>query len=154
MRAVILDLYPGATREMNVLLDAQESGVPREIKNAGTITDSQYAAYIQRIINEYGLQEQFVIEGLNAWIDICIAPGTAARLKKPIDSVNNRPIVNETALGIQHASIVPNSVSNVSGNTADFDTKQVGKQGAIEIVKFKGFDETTLTVPDTLQGKK
>ena len=35
MRAVILDLYPGQTREMNVLLDVYESGVPREIEVLG-----------------------------------------------------------------------------------------------------------------------
>ena len=72
MRAVILDLYPWQTREMNVLLDVYESGVPREIRSAGTITDSQYAAYVQRIVNDYGLQEKYVIEGLDAWIDQCI----------------------------------------------------------------------------------
>lgn len=56
MRAVMLDLYPGKTREMNVLLDVYESGVPRKIKNDGKITDEQYVQYVQKIINEYGLQ--------------------------------------------------------------------------------------------------
>lgn len=33
MRSIILDLYPGKTREMNVLLDIYESGVPLTIKS-------------------------------------------------------------------------------------------------------------------------
>ena len=33
MRAVILDLYPASTREMNVLLAVYESGIPKEIKS-------------------------------------------------------------------------------------------------------------------------
>ena len=135
---VILDLYPWQTREMNVLLDVYESGVPREIRSAGTITDSQYAAYVQRIVNDYGLQEKYVIEGLDAWIDQCICVGTAAKIHKPeilpIDGING----NSHPQPIKHAPIGAQSVQNVAGSSFDFDLKAIDAN-SVEIIKFKGF---------------
>ena len=52
MRSIMLDLYPGKTREMNVLLSVYESGIPRKIMNEGTITDAKYAHYIQKIVDD------------------------------------------------------------------------------------------------------
>lgn len=145
MRGIIKDLYPDATREMNVLLDVYESGVPRAIKRAGSITDMQYSTYIQKIINDYGLQEQYAVEGLNAWIDICIAPGTAARLKKPAI----KPKQNVQA----KPTVKTQSVCNVSGSELDFELKDLGNN-QVEITKFRGFDEKELTVPSEINGKK
>lgn len=145
MRGIIKDLYPDAIREMNVLLDVYESGVPRAIKRAGSITDMQYSTYIQKIINDYGLQEQYAVEGLNAWIDICIAPGTAARLKKPAI----KPKQNVQA----KPTVKTQSVCNVSGSELDFELKDLGNN-QVEITKFRGFDEKELTVPSEINGKK
>ena len=153
MRAVILDLYPGQTREMNVLLDVYESGVPREIRSAGTITDSQYAAYVQRIVNDYGLQEKYVMEGLDAWIDQCICVGTAAKIHKPEISPNDRANGNSQPRPIKHAPIGAQSVQNVAGSSFDFDLKSVDAN-SVEIIKFKGFDEKELTVPSTIDQRK
>lgn len=145
MRGIIKDLYPDATREMNVLLDVYESGVPRAIKRAGSITDMQYSTYIQKIINDYGLQEQYAVEGLNAWIDICIAPGTAARLRKPAIKPNQNVQAKPT--------VKTQSVCNVSGSELDFELKDLGNN-QVEITKFRGFDEKELTVPSEINGKK
>lgn len=138
---------------MNVLLDVYESGVPREIRSAGTITDSQYAAYVQRIINDYGLQEKYVMEGLDAWIDQCICVGTAAKIHKleilPIDRTNG----NSHPQPIKHAPIGAQSVKNVAGSSFDFDLKAIDAN-SVEIIKFKGFDEKELTVPSTIDQKK
>ena len=49
MRSIMLDLYPGRTLEMNVLLCIYESGVPLEIKNNGNISEEQYKRYIKKI---------------------------------------------------------------------------------------------------------
>lgn len=125
MRAVILDLYPGQTREMNVLLDVYESGVPREIRSAGTITDSQYVAYVQRIVNDYGLQEKYVMEGLDAWIDQCICVGTAAKIHKPEILPIDRTNGNSQPQPIKHAPIGAQSVQNVAGSSFDFDLKTI-----------------------------
>ena len=153
MRAVILDLYPGQTREMNVLLDIYESGVPREIRNTGTITDSQYAAYVQRIVNDYGLQEKYVMEGLDTWIDQCICIGTAAKIHKPGIIPNGGVNGNLQPQPIKHAPIGAQSVQNVAGSAFDFDIKAIDAN-SVEIIKFKGFDEKELTVPSTIDQKK
>lgn len=50
MRAIMKDLYPDKTREMNVLLDIYESGVPKEIRNNGIISSEQYQQYVERIL--------------------------------------------------------------------------------------------------------
>ncbi len=83
LRSIILDLYPDETLEMNVLLSVYESGVTQTIKRAGRVTDEQYAVYVKRISDAYGLKEKYIIEGLDAWIDYCIAPGTAELIEKP-----------------------------------------------------------------------
>lgn len=153
MRAVILDLYPGQTREMNVLLDVYESGVPREIRSAGTINASQYNAYVQRIVNDYGLQEKYVMEGLDAWIDQCIKAGTAAKIHKPAILPNIGMNDNSTPQPIKHSPIGAQSVKNVDGSAFDFELKSVDKD-SVEIVKFKGFDEKELIVPSTINNKK
>ena len=156
MRAVILDLYPGQTREMNVLLDVYESGVPREIRSAGTISDSQYAAYVQRIVNDYGLQEKYVMEGLDAWIDQCISVGTAAKIHKPINTYHNNSNGSNgvNSQPIKHEPIGAQSVKDVSGSSMDFEVQQYTKDASkIVIVKFKGFDEKELVVPSSIDGK-
>ncbi len=151
MRAVMLDLYPGQTREMNVLLDVFESGIPREIRIAGIINESQYATYVRRIMNEYGLQEIYAMEGLDAWINQAIAPGTAESINKP----NISFMQNGAETTITHAPIKNTLVIDVSGSAADFETKQSAQdKDKIEIVKFLGFDETELIVPNEIGGKK
>ena len=153
MRAVILDLYPGQTREMNVLLDVYESGIPREIRSAGTISDSQYAAYVQRIVNDYGLQEVHALEGLDAWIDQCIGVGTAAKIRKSTISLSSDIGENLKLQSIKHTPIRTQSIQNVSGSEADFDIKEIDTN-SVEIVKFKGFDEKKMTVPSMIGSKK
>lgn len=156
MRAVILDLYPGQTREMNVLLDVYESGVPREIRTAGTISDSQYAAYVQRIVNDYGLQEKYVMEALDTWIDQCISAGTAAKIHKPVNTNHNNVGIGNDAnfQPIKHEPIGAQSIKDVSGSAMDFEVQAYEKDTSkIVIVKFRGFDEKELVVPSSIDGK-
>lgn len=151
MRAIMKDLYPGKILEMNILLDVYESGVPREIRNTGTINDVQYTKYMQKIINDYGLQQRYVIDALNAWIDVCISPGTSSRLKlaggqqhKPIE----QPITNP----INHVPINTGQVV-VNGNTSDYETKSIRNDQVI-ITKFIGFDIADTIVPNEIDGKR
>ena len=95
MRSIMLDLYPDDTLEMNVLLDVFESGVPKVIKSAGRITDGQYAVYIKMIADAYGLKEQYIMEGLDAWIDQCLGPGASLDI--------NKPIIGTTSSGIKYS---------------------------------------------------
>ena len=69
LRSIILDLYPQKTLEMNILLTIYESGVPKEIKHKNSIDNTIYNRSINKIVNEYGLQEKYAIEGLNTWLE-------------------------------------------------------------------------------------
>lgn len=145
MRAIMQDLYPGKTLEMNTLLDVYESGVPREIRNTGKIDDVQYTKYIQKIMNEYGVQQGYVIDALNAWIDACVLPGTSSRLK-PAGGQQHKPIEQPITNPINHVSINTEQVV-VNGNTSDYETKNIGNNQVI-ITKFIGFDIGGTIVPN------
>ena len=80
MRAIMMDMYPGKTRDMNVLLSVYESGIPNKIKNDGQINGTQYKSYVKKIADDYGMKEIYITEALNAWIDIFLGSGTATSL--------------------------------------------------------------------------
>ena len=155
MRAIMLDLYPGKTLEMNVLLDVYESGVPRKIKNDGEITEAQYTQYVQKIENEYGLQESYIVEALNAWIDVCLGKGTSSRInyKQKAETANSTP----TGVGLSPAQHVHNRPANspkiYSGSKNDYELKNISST-TVEISKFLGFDEASTIIPNEIDGKR
>ncbi len=162
MRSIMLDLYPGKTREMNVLLDVYESGVPRKIKNDGNITDAKYVQYVQKIVDDYGMQEQWAVVGLNAWIDVCLGKGTAATIRynvsaAPTTGVNvsggnasgggyTNPIVHNNSGSVNNAPVF-------KGKKDDYELKTITAT-TIEISKFVGFDESKTIIPNEIDGKK
>ena len=161
MRSIMLDLYPGRTKEMNVLLDVYESGVPRKIKNDGNITDEKYAQYIQKIVDDYGMQEQWAVVGLNAWIDVCLGKGTAATLKyrvfvAPTNSGNTSQ--GNVAGGGYTNPIIHNTHVNASpvvvqGKSEDYEIRDLGN-GTAEIKKYNGFDQEDTLIPTEIGGKQ
>ena len=161
MRSIMLDLYPDKTREMNVLLDVYESGVPRKIKNDGNITDAKYAQYVQKIVDDYGMQEQWAVVGLNAWIDVCLGKGTATSIKYRVSvtPTNGGNSSNGNAVGggytnpIVHNNSAPVNNTPVQGNASDYEISDLGN-GTIEIKKFVGFDQSDMIIPTEINGKK
>ena len=153
MRSIMLDLYPGKTREMNVLLDVYESGVPRKIKNDGNITDAKYAQYIQKIVDDYGMQEQWAVVGLNAWIDVCLGKGTAERIKFNSTVVPSVP----TRVPVANGGGVVNSPTQpamaVNGVASDYELIQLNGN-AVQIKKYVGFDKADTVVPNVIEGKR
>lgn len=159
MRSIMLDLYPGKTREMNVLLDVYESGVPRKIKNDGIITDAKYAQYIQKIVDDYGMQEQWAVVGLNAWIDVCLGKGTAATVKYRVATapLNGGNTSNANVIGGGYTNPIVHNNSNrnapviVKGSSDDYNIKDLGN-GKAEISSFNGFDIEDMLVPTEING--
>lgn len=145
MRSIMLDLYPGKTREMNVLLDVYESGVPRKIKNDGTINDVQYAQYIQKIVDEYGVQEALIVDALDAWIDACLGKGSAAKINYKKATVGQPPghLVHQQ----------PKPIAPVTGNLNDYEIRIISAD-RIEISKFVGFDEAKTIIPNEIDNKR
>ena len=161
MRSIMLDLYPGKTREMNVLLDVYESGVPRKIKNDGNITDAKYAQYIQKIVDDYGMQEQWAVVGLNAWIDVCLGNGTAAKIKYRVSAVptNSESTSLGNVIGGGYTDpIIHNTRANASpvvvkGKSEDYEIRDLGN-GTAEIKKVNGFDQEDTLIPAEIGGKR
>lgn len=153
MRSIMRELYPGHTREMNLLLNVYESGIPRKIKKEGSITDIQYAQYVQEIVDDYGLEQYLVEEALDSWIDVCISPGAAAGIKKnhpesqrANDEAYTKPIMHNFTHSESTSSMTP-------GDPSEFEIKDLD-DGGIEIVKFLGFDRDEMVIPTEIEGKR
>lgn len=153
MKSIMLDLYPGKTREMNVLLDVYESGVPQKIKNEGAITTIQYEQYVQKIVDDYGLQQQYVEQGLDSWIDVCLKSGTARALHQTIAILNDTPSNMEYSDTFVHNEIPIYDADSIKGNLSDYQIKDVGN-GKIEIEKFLGLEKKEIIIPTQIEGKR
>ena len=167
MRAIMMDMYPGKTREMNVLLDVYESGVPRKIKNDGNITDIKYAQFVQKIVDDYAMQEQWAVIGLNAWIDLCLGKGTAATVNYTVSETSTKSGVSSrknTATGdytnpVTHKNPITQRIrthvtnKRVVGKTNDYEITDLG-YGTVEISKFVGVDQADTVIPTEINGKK
>ncbi len=146
MRAIMQDLYPNSTREMNVLLDVYESGIPRKIRNDRTVSENQFNQYVKAIINDYGLQEQYAIWGLNEWIKVCLDKEKVFSYGgESIQTFDNYkpPVVADKQPERQPIII--------TGEKADYDITDIGN-GKAEIKKFKGFDVADMIVPNSICG--
>ncbi|MBU5453059.1 leucine-rich repeat domain-containing protein [Pseudoflavonifractor sp. MSJ-30] len=131
---------------MNVLLDIYESGVPLTIKSKGTISDTQYVQYVQKIERDYGLQESCIIDGLNAWIDVCLGKGVSQSMHFTPTSVHYPSVTGHT-----HKPITTPSV--IKGNVSDYEVKDLGN-GKAELTKFVGFEQEDMLVPNVIDGKQ
>lgn len=69
LRAIIMDLYPDCKAEMNAILDIYKSGIIQRICMESTITSVMYERFIVKLMNEYGLQRDYAVSGLEAWIE-------------------------------------------------------------------------------------
>ena len=151
MRAIMMDMYPGMIRDINILLDVYESGVPKKIKNDGSITDALYAQYVQKIVNDYGMQEQCAVIGLNAWIDVCLGKGTSS-------TINYAPSCGDTTEGNYTNSIANGSSKRAKnmpamGKSSDYKTAYLSK-GTVEISKYVGSNQADIVIPTEINGKK
>ena len=161
MRSIMMDMYPGMTRDMNILLDVYESGVPRKIQNDGSITDTQYAQYVQKIVNEYGMQEQHAVIGLNAWIDVCLGEGTSATIKYNVSvtttndagSSNRNAVVGHHIHPKTHRKNTPvNGVPSME-TIGDYKITVLSNRN-VEITKYVGSDQANIVIPNEINGKK
>ena len=151
MRNIMLDLYPDCTREMNILLAVYESGIPREIKKNQKIDDNEYSMYVSSIINDYGIDEQLIIEALDAWIDVCIAKGASTHINKPIISHNNKDRISDVYNHpIEHVPINTNTV--MIGDDADYEIRTVYGEN-VEILQYLGLEDEYLVIPSKIGGK-
>lgn len=151
MRSIMMDLYPGKTRDMNLLLAVYESGVPRKIRNEGKINDELYASYVKKIADDYGLKEKYIEDALDAWIDVCVGPDASKKIKKRTASTMSdfRESANKP---ITHVPI-ENYTERIRGNISDFEIKCVGPN-KYEISKYIGFDKSEMIIPNEIEGKK
>lgn len=154
MRSIMLDFYPNNIKEINILLDVYESGIPQKIKHKGTISALDYNHYSSQLVYEYSLQEEYAKDGLDTWIKY-ILPDQDLLL---LHNVKHNPNLNEVQNSSVNEHESTNSINNnnkihISEQESEYVLKPL-PDGTYEIFKFLGFDTVELVVPGEICGKK
>lgn len=154
MRAVILDLYPEATREMNVLLTVYESGVPDKIRRDGKITDGQYEQYVRSIIDEYSLQEAPAIEALNAWIVLWLGEDALKNIhyqkKYSVGPLPESGRVSATRFPHEQINIFDFAFGYI-GDKSEYELSETDH--GYEIKKYLGIEQENFVIPNIVDSK-
>ena len=83
LRSALKDFYPDNRREINVIINALECGIPEMLSNKSQISDIDRNKYVSLLINEYGIQTDIALEAVMAWAhvyDIKIGTGPSKDL--------------------------------------------------------------------------
>lgn len=144
LRAILLDIYPGKGREINVILAVYEDGIAKNIKNDGDVSDSRILSYLSQLENDYGIIPRYGIEGIKTWATACGISVTDSffYLEKEHPKFGDE---------IHHEERIYKPYIKVNGSTTDYEISSTSE--GYEITKFWGFDEETLSIPNDIQGK-
>ncbi len=82
LKGLMRDLYPEEKREINVLLNVYDSGIPIIIMKKGSVDETEYYHYIKKILDDYAMEEDAITEALNEWIDALLGKGYSEGLYK------------------------------------------------------------------------
>lgn len=154
LKGIMRDLYPEEKRDVNILLNAFESGIPSRIAKQGNLSAADYKRYIKTIVEDYAMQEYYAIEALDAWIDVFLGDGTAERVKGNTPITPSKPKTSDPKPATVPTPVIAPQNPVVKQPTSDvslFSFKELNDGYAI--IKFLGFDEDIITLPDIYNGK-
>lgn len=144
LASLLRDLYPSEKREINVALAIYDSGITSKISKLQSIDTVQLHSFTKQLVDDFGLQEQFAVEGIAVWgkaYGLLITKGNVAPLSVASqDKITHSPDAYATQ-GMGNAA-----------SASDFELKQT-PQGIV-ISKFRGFDEADVVVPNIIDGQK
>lgn len=148
MKSVLLDCYPEDRRTVNLILNIFECGIAKEISVKKKIDNITMNRMIQRLVDEYGLQEIYARMAIKlcaeAFDAIILETGSPSsqipKQEKAKVVTNNRPQASEKVAPV------------IAENTSDYELKSLGN-GNYQIAKFVGFDEEKMIIPNMIDGK-
>lgn len=153
LKNIICDLYPESKREMNILLIIYDSEILKTIVNNGGVDRLQYGAYVQQIVDDYGVQEHYAKAGLDLWIDAFEKCNMIQEFTSTEDDVHLSEELeeynDEVLCGLEHDEIE----KAISRDATDFEIREI-TDGIVEIVSYLGMNKSTLTVPNYIEGKR
>ena len=141
-KSVLMDTYPDEKRAVNILTIMFECGMVQKIKSKAILEDNDFQALQIQLESEYGINPKYSNDSIQIWAEaFSIQVRVSNKRKTQIQTeVKHEPIV--------HAPIVDNVI--VEGAKSDYETTM--ENGAITIMKFIGFDEKEIVVPNHIDG--
>lgn len=160
LSGLLRDLYPEEKRLVNIALDVYQCGIPARIAGLTEIDAMQLRAFIKLLDDEHGLQEQYALQGIALWAaayGVKLEKGTVERAKSEKESSTQKGesanISGSAPSPIVHSPSAYVMSEPVIGSMSDYEVKDL-PDGTLEIVKFQGFEQEDMTVPNVIDGKK
>ena len=165
LASLLHDLYPTEKRLTNILLIIFDSGIAARISNLKSLDLIQTHFFTKQLVDAYGLQEQFALEGIDIWanaygLKILNTPIAShqefatSRERKYTDKsdyyLENEFFDNSISSGTKENE--PLEKSFVCPNTGYELTPAHSGEGFI-ISKFKGTANRDYIVPNLIEGK-
>lgn len=149
LKGILRDLYPENKRDINVLLSVFESGIPTIIARQKSVNEMQYHNYVNRIVDEFGLQERFVQEGLDAWIIAFLGDEYLRKIRKQSfeehKNPNIKPFIEKRE---KDNPFVP---AIVEGNPDEYEVEELLKdRNKVVIIKYLGFPSNEMVLPNKI----
>lgn len=145
LRNLLHDLYPTEKRAVNIALTIYDSGIVSKLAVLSSIDNVMLYRFIKQLKYEFGIQEQFAVEGIEAWAE---AYGVFLPKTNIVEQKIEQKTVVEQRIE-QQTDIAHNSNES---QEPDYEIKQC-EQGVV-ILKARKCDEADVVIPDTINGKK
>lgn len=143
---LLRDLYPAEKRAVNVVLAVCESGIASKIANLKALDTVQMQSFVTQLVDEYGLQEQYAIEGIEAW-----AKAYEVSVLKD-DYTEKQSISIEACDEFMQPENYVRIEETFTGTVSNYELEQT-PQGIV-ISKFRGFEKKKVIIPNIIDGKK
>ncbi len=131
-RNSLKQLFPNEIQQINILAMIYDSGILEEVSKKQRISQKQFDEYVNKLESEYGIQKVLINENL-------------------LNCINSYQIKIED---LAPDSTVQNNRNGqvISGSQDDFEIK-INDNDEIELVKFLGFENKEMIVPNQIDGK-
>lgn len=151
LKALLSDLYPKNKRDINILLNIYDSGIPADIYERGTISCNEYLIYIQRLVNENALIKDDAKEGLDVWLNAILGSQRTSELQRKYDERMRemKAIVPSDFYGVYDSDYYCATIQKPKVNNALFIFKEC--YGGYLIEKYVGTDKI-VAIPNEYKG--
>lgn len=140
LSSLLRDLYPIEKRAVNLALMVYDSGIVSIIAKLKSIDTVQKYCLVKQLVDEYGIQEQFATEGIEAWAkayDFYVAQDNSLVAPQ-----------NDTDYALDAYA----KLGTVSGAKSDYELEE--REQGVVISKFRGFEVEDVVVPNTIDDKR
>ena len=144
LRAILTDLFPQEILPVNLVMIAYDAGIPSELSRQQSVSADEYRRICNRLVLEYGLTQNAAAMAVRFWAEAY--------------EFHNNTADTEVKSGVQepleqHLTNVTATSNLVVGNPSDYEIRKLN-DGTVEIIKFIGSQESTLTIPNMIAGNQ